>query len=60
MSEEVKEEEKKVKLWHCLKRKLNGEDMRSFGWKRQHMERHGCKEEHLVECTRPDCVDCPV
>ena len=60
MSEDVKEEEKKEQLWHCLKRKLNGEDMKSFSEKRKHMERHGCKEEHLVECSGTDCKDCPL
>ena len=60
MSEEVKEEGKKKQLWHCLKRKLAGDDMTSFSEKRKHMDRHGCNEEHLVECIRPDCLNCPV
>ena len=60
MSEEVKEEEKKAQLWHCLKRKRDGIDMTPFTADGMHMSRHGCTKEDLVECTGPGCANCPV
>ena len=58
--EKPPQEEEKKQLWHCQKRKRDGNDMKPFTEKRNHRFYHRCKKDEVYPCIGIGCQDCPI